>query len=216
MNNLKTTKVNLIRSRALTALFSIILSALILLPFITSAKGKKKTEVKETVYMKALQQNALAAVTISNIDADKYVLSVESRDGSNVYFNKYYSNLESFSKIFDFSRLEDGAYTFKAIKGSSTSERHFVITDGKIEVDYNKSVRPLFTSTGVKAQIEFEEKLDSDVTVTVYSPTGETLYIETLEKDSKRKQFDFSKVGEGSYKLVVTANDEEFAFNYQK
>lgn len=216
MKNLKTNEVNLVRSRALTVLFSMILSALILFPFIAGAKGKKEAKSEEMVYMHALQQNAHAAVTIANIGEGKYELSVESRDGDDIYYNEYLTSVSQFSKVFDFSKLEDGDYTFKLNTRSGLKERHFVVKDGEIQVNYAREIKPSFSSTGHKALVEFENALENDVMVSVYNVAGEELVSKTIKKEEGRKFFDFSEVVAGEYKIVVYSGNKEYAFNYEK
>lgn len=216
MKNVKTNEVNLIRSRALTVLFSLVLSALILFPVLSQAKGKKDAENSELVYIHALQQNALAAVTIVNVGEGKYNLSLESRDGRDVYYNEFFKSPENFSKVFDFSTLADGEYTFKVEVDGEIKQRLFVIEEGKIKVKYSKELNPSIVTRDSKAIIEFAEALTKSVNISVYSVDGEELVSKLVPKEAVRKQFDFSQVGAGEYKIVVYSENKQYAFNYVK
>jgi len=135
MENLKSSEVTLIKSRALIVLFSMLISALILLPLFSSAKGADKSK-NAKMYMHPMSTEGRAAVTVASVEEGKFTLTIESENGSSVYYNEAMKSPENFSKVFDFSNLQEGEYTLRMKSSSETKELRFSIVNGKVKV-YN-------------------------------------------------------------------------------
>jgi len=215
MNKTKNYEMNLIRSRALAVLFSLILSALILLPFITSAKGKNTAPKNTSVFMHVLNKDAHAAVTVNSIANGRYTLSIESENGSDIYYNEVLTDAQ-FAKIFDFSNLEDGEYTLKIKSKHETNYRLFDIVNGEIKVYYEESVEPKFRTKGEKAFFEIENRSNLEYAIRILNTDGEELFYAKDNKSKIKKAFDFSNLEKGNYQVLVSSNKANFAFDYQK
>jgi len=216
MNTIKRNEVNLMRSGALAVLFSMLVTALILLPLFTSAKGREKVNNNGKVYMHSLGNQYRASVTLTNFEEGKYTLTVESKDGVEVYYNTLLDSPEKFSKIFDFSRLQDGEYTLKVQTRNGAKERHFDIKNGKVYVHYDEKETPEFKPVGQKAVLVMPNSSNNMVSIRILSPEGEELYSKCESKEEIRKMFDFSKVDDGTYKVLVSSNNRDFAFDFKK
>jgi len=214
MKTIKTNEVNLIRSRALTAVFSLILSALLLFPFFASANGKTKPESNGKVYMHALGSNSYATITVADFTESSLIVSIENNAGEDVYTTKIENN-GNYSKVFDLSKLENGIYKLKVKGAYTTKERHFVVKDGEIKVKYAEKDQPTFRTVDDKALLTYPNTLNENVSIVIYEANGNILY-STSETDSTiKKVFDFSKVETGNYKVVLSSTGGDYAFNYQ-
>lgn len=214
MNKVKFNEMNLIRSRALTVIFSMLISALLLLPLFSSAKGINKKAKAGNVYMQPLNKDYHATVTLTNLEEGKYNLTIESENGVNVYYDALLESPEQFSKVFDFSRLEDGEYTLRLKSRNGLSERHFDIVNGKIKVYYEEKEEPEFKTMGQKAVFSIPNEMGKYYSIRIYNDNGEELYYANENSATIRKMFDFSKVDAGNYKILVSSNNNEFAYDF--
>lgn len=205
----------LIRSRALAVLFSLVAAALIMLPVIASAKGGDKAKTPGKVYMQPLYKASHAAITIDEFGEGRYIISIESKTGNDVFYNEILKSPERFSKVFDLSRLQDGDYTLKVkIKGKA-SERHFNITDGKIKVYYDEMEKPVFKKRDESALLLLPNSSKQSFSIKVLSPKGETLYKTVEQKQNIKKLFDFSEIEAGEYTLLVSSKHKQYSYNFQ-
>jgi hypothetical protein len=214
MNKVKINEKNLIRSRALTVLFSMLISALLLLPLFTHAKGREKTTNPGKLYMQPLNKDYHATVTIANLAEGKYTLTIESGNGMNVYYNTLLESPENFSKVFDFSKLSDGDYTLRLDGKQGITERFFTISNGKIKVYYAEKEAPMFKTVGQKALFTLPNSLGLDYSIRIYNERGEELFHGVESANSIKKLFDFSQVEAGNYKILVSSKAREFSYNF--
>ncbi|MDA3893808.1 MAG: hypothetical protein PF517_19260 [Salinivirgaceae bacterium] len=210
------TEMNLIRSRALVALFGMLLGTLLLLPIITSARDGKKPENTAKLYIQALQSNKHAAVSIFDLGEGKHSITIESDSKESVYYDNVLKNPESFAKIFDFSNLEDGEYVLKVKSKNNVKTREFEIVKGKIKVFYEETVQPEFTINGEKATLKLNNTDKLTYSLRVINENGTELSSVSENDASIKKVFDFSTAKPGSYKIVASSNKTDFSFNYSK
>lgn len=214
MNKLKINEKSLIRSRALTVLFSMLISALLLLPLFTHAKGREKGANPGKLYMQPLNKDYHASVTIANLAEGKYTLTIESGNGMNVYYNTLLESPESFSKVFDFSKLSDGDYTLRLNSKQGVVERHFTIANGKIKVYYAEKEVPSFKTVGQKAVFTMPNTLGLNYYIRIYNEKGEELFYGVESANNIKKLFDFSQVEAGNYKILVSSQARQFSYNF--
>jgi hypothetical protein len=215
MKNVKTTEVNLIRSRALTVLFSMIISALLLLPLLSSAKEKNKTTKKGKVELMPLNKDYHATVKLVDMEGDKYLLTVESLNGTTLYYDALLESPEEFSKVFDFSRLKDGEYTLRVKNNDEEIERLFEISNGKVKVSNNTvAAEPVIKTIGQRAHLKFPDANHNIYAISIVSPVGEELYSTRIKSETTNKTFDFSEVKNGTYQIIVTSVNGDFAYDF--
>jgi hypothetical protein len=213
MKNLKIPEASLIRSDFFTVLISMLAAALVLLPLFTSASNSNKPESGE-VYMHPME-GSRAAVSFTNLSERKYTISIESSNGLDVFYSESINSPETFAKVFDFSHLADGDYTLNVQAGNSTKEKHFEIKNGAVNVKSGKLTVPTFKYQGTKAFIDVPNTENQLVSIKLFSPQGEELYSD-VEKHDVSKLFDFGKVDNGKYTLLVTLDDASYQYNYIK
>ncbi len=213
MKTTQTNEMSLMRSKALTVVVSMVLSALMLLPIFASAKGKE-TESNGKVFIHPMKNNAQAAVTLADFGEGNYVITVESNETNDVHLNKMIQSPAYFSKVFDFSTLEDGEYTLRVQAKKEVKESSFTISNGQVIVAKAQEVKPQFQQFGQKAVLQVENPDCLGFTVRVTDENGQNLF-STYAEDSKiGKLFDFSEVAEGNYHIAVSSNKQEFAFDF--
>jgi hypothetical protein len=213
MKNLRISEAHLVRSDYFAVLISMLVAALVLLPLFTSAKDRSKP-VSTQVNLHSIN-GSRAAVTLTNLSEGKYTISIESLDGNSIFYNTSIDSPESFAKVFDFSRLEDGDYTIILKTGNTKKEKHFEIVNGTVKVKNTVASVPSFDYKGTKGYMVIPNAENQIVSIKLISPDGEELY-SAVEEQEVRKLFDFGKVENGKYTLLVNIDDSNYEFNYIK
>jgi hypothetical protein len=216
MKNVKSMEMDLMKSRALTILFSMLIAALLLLPLMSSAKGREKTKSNAKVYMHPLNKECHAAITITSVEEGKFTLTVESENGASVYYNEVMNSPEQFSKVFDFSNLRDGEYTLKLKSKYETKETQFDIVGGKIKVFNAEKEVPVFKTSGEKAEILVPNASNLNYSISIVNENGEELYSTYESKENIKKVFDFSKLEKGKYQILASTSKTSYAFGFEK
>ncbi len=214
MKTIETNENALMRSRALAVLFSLLISALIMLPLFTMAKGNE-TAPNGKVYMYASKNNAHATITLADFTDGKHSLTIESEDGSSLYYNAMVESPKAFSKVFDLTRLEDGVYTVKVSAKRNVVVREFEVKNGKVLVNNAVPTAPVFRSMGEKAVVLYPNASNNSVSIRILSPMGDEL-LYTNVNESVKKVFDFSNLSNGNYKVIVSTGNQNYAFDYTK
>jgi hypothetical protein len=214
MNNAKTVEKDLIRSSSLAILSSVIVSAFILLPFISKAGSPVNKNKEAAVYMHAFKASKKASVTLYNFEEGKYNLTIEGAKG--VYYDALLESAEGFAKVFDLNNLEDGEYTLSVKNNKNVETRKFTIKEGEVEVFYQEKVQPYFSTNGSKARLILPNTYGNSVDIKVIDQAGDALYSTQENTDAVHKVFDFSEVASGNYTVNVKAGGNNFAFDYKK
>ncbi len=212
----KRIEMNLMKSRALTVLFSMLIAALLLLPFFSFAEGGERNLENAKVYMHPLNKDYRAVVTVASVADGKYNLTVESTNGLNVYYDEVMKSPEMFSKIFDFSNLEDGEYTLKIKSNNEEKTRNFTIENGKIKVYYDEKEKPSLDLNGDKATFTVPNTMKLDYSIRVVNERGEELFYTSDNNENIKKVFDFSKVAAGKYQILASSRKANYSFDYEK
>lgn len=151
MNNQKSNEMNLIRSRTLAVLFSLLVSALILLPLLSSAKSGDKPSKSATVSVESLNTVYVRAVTLASFDDGNYTLTIENENGENIYSNEVMYTPERISEMFDLSKLDNGNYTLKIKSKDRVQVRYFNLYSGKIKAFSNQKENYSYSATDNQA-----------------------------------------------------------------
>lgn len=214
MKTKNTAEFSLIRSRVLDFAIALVISALIMLPFVTMAKGKDKSTTTGKVYMHPLQKQAHATITLAEFEEGYSTISIEGGSNNDVYYSEILNTPQNFSKVFDLSTLDDGDYSLKVKVKNDIKERHFSIEDGKISVMYENLAEPKFNAVGQKAFFELPNTGQTAYSISVISPKGEELYSSNSNDEIIKKQFDFSSSEFGAYQVNVSSNVDAYSFSF--
>lgn len=213
MNNLKKKELGLIRSRILAMLVSLLISFGAFTPLTTFAKEKGK-EKNAKVFMHPLNKDYHATVTLVNFEEGKFNLTLESENGTNIYYNELLESPETFAKVFDFSRLEDGEYNLIVKNKNKSIVQKFTKENGEIKVNYETKQKPVYRPFGKKAMLILPNNENQRYSLKIISPEGDELY-QSFEQDKIiKKRFDFSKIDAGTYTILASSKNAQFAFDF--
>ena len=149
-----------------------------------------------------------ALVNISNAENNKYEIVVSDSNGDVVYVTRKKSPSENFSKIYDFSNLEDGRYTFSVKLGNETKLNKIIVKDGKAEiVGQEEQIAPYFKMDGKLLEFSFLNFTQKGMKLYVYDNDNDLIYKENLNPVFALHQaIDLSKLDPGTYNAVLESS----------
>lgn len=160
--------------------------------------------------------NERAFVSIANGNSNKLMVEVKNSSGTVVYFRSLKTQGNTFSKTYDFSNLEDGAYSFKVSFGGETHLSTLSINDGKAQISKSQEeTAPYFTLNGDKLELSFLNFTQKELKLKVYDNfSNDLLYEENLAPNFVvNKAWDFSGLMMGKYTAVLETNDNSYTCN---
>ena len=155
-----------------------------------------------------------AVVAISNTAESNFQISVENMNGELLYYKETTDGEKDYRKVFDFSRLDRGDYRLIVAVDGEKTERNFTIDSRNIAVGKAKSVvDPYFSFNDKQLKISYLNFDEANVNVYFYN-RGELIYSKKVGKDfNVNTGFDLSKLNNGDYKVVLSTNDNSFAYD---
>lgn len=141
------------------------------------------------------------------------MLSLLDQDGE-IVFRDMFNEQKSYSKIFDFNKLENGVYTL-------VLDKEFSVSTSKIRKDeenlilikdaYTLSFKPLFKEEGEKIYLYLANPEENRVDIKIFDkfgvPVGEIKCDDLVVK----RTLDFSKVSSGSYIVKIKTKTNNFS-----
>jgi hypothetical protein len=185
----------------LKAMFTVV--ALVFISGAVTATGNLKVNVipgekNETV------------VRISNVNQSHYEIELENENGDIVFYKETNSPSTTYSKLYDFSMLEDGKYNFTVKVENEKEVNRLKIKNGKVEVlNQWKEVEPFFTMKDNRLELSYLNFGQKNVKLMVYDgSTQELLYEKKLDSDfAINYGLDFSKLKSGKYDAVLASEN---------
>jgi hypothetical protein len=157
-----------------------------------------------------------AVVAISNAAASNFEISVENANGEILYYKETGADSKDFRKVFDFSRLDKGAYRLIVTAEGTTTEREFTIDNKNIAVGKEKSVmEPFFAYKDGILKVSYLNFPEEAMSINFYDK-NDLLYKKELgKKFNVNEGFDLSKLAKGSYDVVLSTEDNSYSFNFE-
>jgi len=156
-----------------------------------------------------------AVVAISNNTGSTFQISIENKYGDVVFYKETSDPATDYSKIYDFSKLEKGDYSLHvAIDGEKIS-RNFSIGKDNILVGATKSVvEPFFSYANNVLKISYLNFSGKNVNITFYNNAGLVSTKSAGAKFNLNKGFDVSKLAAGDYSVTLSADNDEYSYNF--
>lgn len=194
----------------------LLLAALVLGSVSVFAAGKGKIAVAP--YLKTTYAVISAEPAVDAL----YSISIFDPWGQVVYSSNKVDNGVIFSKLFDFSKLEDGQYTVRLkSKGNSVIEEHFVIKSGVL---LNEEDSSDVSATDVKiwkdSEFVFISHLNrnlNDMVVRLVDERGSVIYDKSLPAElAYSGKFNVSTLPKGNYSLNFHSGNTSFNYEFAK
>ena len=164
------------------------------------------------VSVKATTEEKTAIVSLADIEGKQVSLSVEDEYERVIYYSAYVKNTADFTRLFDFSLLEDGNYVIVVKWENEIRKQPISIKDQKVVVkELIKMEEPLFRVTGDDLLIFFNNKTEQKFVISIAGEDGVFFTDNSQEKDFARK-YNLSQLPEGTYNISVSNNDQQFHY----
>lgn len=157
-----------------------------------------------------------ALINISTLENSMLNISLTDENGNIVYYQESDVPVNEFSKVFNFSKLDNGNYRFKVVCRELTSER--LIQKSTNQVAVGKEMTTIQPYFGIDEQILKCSYLNFDkehVTFHLYRGDDE-LFVKSMGKDFKVQQaLSLAKLNKGEYQAVLNAGNKQFTYNIE-
>jgi hypothetical protein len=155
-----------------------------------------------------------AVVAISNAEASNYQISIVNDNGELVYSKETDEESMDYTKIFDFSNLENGDYKLSVTVDKLTTERAFKVKNQNITVGKEKNmIEPYFAYKDGILKLSFLNFSEKNITLNFYSE-NELVYSRAIgDKFSIQNGYNLSKLDKGAYSVVLSTEDKSYTYN---
>lgn len=159
-----------------------------------------------------------AVVDISSLSNCNFSLTVANEDNNIVYYKEDSDPSANYSKVFDFSNLEDGKYKLVVVADKMVAERTFLKHLGNIEVgEETTTLEPFFSYKDGLLKCTYLNFMNDNLHVSLYNTNDERIYTKKIGRNFNILEgFDLSKLEPGNYRAVLSAGNKAFAFNIEK
>lgn len=159
--------------------------------------------------------NSLTEVEILNAKMSMFEIDVKNEKGELVFFKETTSPATNYKRKYDFSKLENGVYFFTVKIDNESKETKFSVENGKMTVlKQTKMVEPVFIFDNSQLKLSYLNFDGENSSLTVYDSSRNELYRKNLSSDFVTQHgLDFSKVGRGSYRAVLSSGNNAFSYD---
>lgn len=150
-----------------------------------------------------------AVVNISNAVNSVFEIQVNDENGNVIFYKITQHPSTNYSNVYDFSRLDDGLYSFMVNIDNEQSTSTLKVSNGNLNViEQNKEVDPFFALNNDRLEIAYLNFDQRDIKLYVYeSGSNRLLHEEELgKKFVLNHALDLSKLRSGAYDAVLVSN----------
>ena len=154
-----------------------------------------------------------AVVAISNAEASNYQISILNDKGEVVYSKETDKESMDYSKIFDFSNLENGDYKLSVTVDRLTTERAFKVNDENISVGKEKNmIEPFFKYKDGILKLSYLNFSQEKLNLNFYDG-NELVYTNSIGNGfSIQKGYDLTKLDKGAYSVVLSTDNKTYSY----
>ncbi|MCG6188745.1 hypothetical protein [Maribellus maritimus] len=188
---------------------SLVFLALVLVSGAVLATGNLKVNIVPG-------ESEKAVVNVTNASQSQFQIEVKDKNGDIVFYKETNSPSTSYKKVYDFSMLEDGHYTFTVKLDKERETNILDVSNGKVKVmSERKDIEPFFSFKDDEFKVSYLNFSKENVKFYLYDNNSKQL---VLEKDLKSDfainyGLDFSKIKRGNYDAIIS--DEKNLYEYK-
>ena len=186
--------------------------------FTTAAKANNAEKVYDldgtSVKISAVAKNIF--VNLGSVKNEEVVIKIEDAQG-NTLVSETVKEKAVFSRTYNVSQLENGAYTLFIVKKMTKTIQPFNVFNGKVVMlaaEMKEKFLPVVIQKNDKLDVNVLLGNYSNITVIVYDNEGHKVFEDkNYVVFDLHKRYDLSKLSKGSYLAEVTAGDEVAYYN---
>ena len=199
-----------------TRLFLIL--ALVATLFTTAAKANNAEKIYDldgtSVKISAVSKTIL--VNLGSVKNEEVIIKIEDAQG-NILVSETVKEKAVFSRTYNVSQLENGAFTLFVVKKMTKTIQPFIVFNGKVTMlaaEMKEKFLPVVIQKNDKLDVNVLLGNYSNITVVVYDNEGHKVFEDkNYVVFDLHKRYDLSKLNKGSYLAEVTAGDEVAYYN---
>ena len=154
-------------------------------------------------------------VNVTNAAQSYFEIELRNQNGELVFYKETQSPSTTYNKVYDFSMLDDGHYTFTVKLDKEMETNTLDITNGKVKVvNERKDVQPFFTFQNNEFRVSYLNFAEENVKFYLYDNTTNKLVLEkNLSSDfAIHYGLDFSKIKRGNYDAVLAGENKFYEY----
>lgn len=158
-----------------------------------------------------------AIVSITNENPALFEMSIETVDGSLVYYKQTTNASTGYQKVFDFANLEKGKYVLNLKVNDTKVIREFEVTSKNIHVGESKMrFDPYFSFKNDMLKFSYLNFDQENYQLSIYNNEGLVFQRKMGSDFAIQNGFDLSKLESGNYKVVLSSRNNEYAYSIVK
>ncbi len=162
-------------------------------------------------------KNEKALVDVLLAPDSRLEVALKDSNGDVIYNEIEEARSFNYKKLYDFSILNNGKYTFEAKLGDETALNDIVVNNGTIKINGGEEqVVPQFKLIGKDLEVTYPNSADESVRLMLYdNDTHSWVYQENLIPEYNIDQsLDLSKLDRGSYKAVLVSGEISYDYSF--
>ena len=199
-----------------TRLFLIL--ALVATLFTTALKANNAEKIYDldgtSVKISAVSKTIL--VNLGSVKNEEVIIKIEDAQG-NILVSETVKEKLVFSRTYNVSQLENGAFTLFIVKKMTKTIQPFNVFNGQVTMlaaEMKEKFLPVVIQKNDKLDVNVLLGNYSNITVVVYDNEGHKVFEDkNYVVFDLHKRYDLSKLNKGSYLAEVTAGDEVAYYN---
>ena len=158
-----------------------------------------------------------AIVSIENENPAQFEVSIAAENGDLVYYKQTENPITDYRKIFDFTDLQAGNYVLNLKVNETSVSNEFSVSHKGIVVGEKKMrFAPYFNYKKDVLQLSYLNFDQEPLRLKFFDNNGLVYQTELGRDFNIATGYDLSKLGNGSYTVVLSSFDNEFTYNLVK
>lgn len=158
-----------------------------------------------------------AVVALSNENPAYFEINVKAENGSTVYFKQSSKKLTDYSKIFDFSELEEGTYEISMKVNDTKIMRSIEIANNKISIGDEKiTYDPFVVLKDDILKISHLNFGKENLSLMIYGDEGLVFHTNIGNDFAINAGYNLSKLSDGNYEVVVSGDSDSYLYSISK
>jgi hypothetical protein len=154
-----------------------------------------------------------AVVAISTLANSNFNITIVDDKDQIVYYQENMNPDETYSKVYNFSNLEDGTYKLTVVSDNLTAERQFKKSHQMIKVGKETTtLEPFFRYDGNILRCSYLN-FETENTTLLFYQKDQLIYSKNIGKNFNIQQrLNLSKLSKGNYEAVLCAGSKTFSY----
>lgn len=161
-----------------------------------------------------MKESSIAKVEIDVPTKEGVKVSVFDPDGI-VIHNDFISKNSEYEKLFNFSQVDEGVYTFVTKTGYITVTKTIELINDKIHV-INKefAYEPIFKIDGDILSVNYLNRSNEAISISLMDSTKDYYKEEDNNMLSYGKMINIKNLPVGEYRLILAVGEKEYNYNF--